>query len=58
MSGLEWSRPELWPWLLLAPVVWVGLWRMLRAGVLGRAVYGAPLRERVPSPAERAMIPL
>lgn len=56
MSGLEWSRPELWPFLLLAPVMWVALWRALRAGMSGCEVYGAPLRERVPSAAERATL--
>ena len=56
MSGLEWSRPELWPFLLLAPVVWLGLWRALRAGVRGRDLYGAPLAESVPTPGERATL--
>jgi Ca-activated chloride channel family protein len=56
MSELHWSRPELWPFLLLAPLLWLGLWRVMRAAARGRLAYGAPLRERVPSPAERATL--
>ena len=56
MSELHWSRPELWPYLMLAPLLWWVVWQALRAGTRGGAVYGAPLRERVPSAAGHATL--
>lgn len=56
MNGLSWTRPELWPFLLLLPLLWV----LLRWSLGGRArrawLYGADCRERGSGPAARASV--
>lgn len=56
MSELSWTRPDLWPLLLLLPLLWV----VLRWSLGGRArralAYGAPCRERAPGPASRSSV--
>jgi Ca-activated chloride channel family protein len=54
VSELTFTRPELWPWSLLAVPLWFGLWRILRARRQAIVKYGALLTEQVPSPAARA----
>jgi Ca-activated chloride channel family protein len=55
MSELLWSRPRLWPALLLLPLVLAALWAALRGRARGRARYGAVLAEVVPVPWRRAL---
>lgn len=55
MNDLSWNRPELWPLLLLLPVIWAALLWVFRAAVRRRRIYGATLTERAPSPAARAL---
>ena len=45
MKGLTFTHPHLWPWLLLAVPLWLGLWWLLRARVHGVRSYGAVLAE-------------
>lgn len=54
MSDLHWDHPAAWPWLLLAPVLWLGLWSALRLRRRAAERYGVPGTERAPSPAGRA----
>lgn len=55
MNEVSWNRPELWPLLLLLPVVWGTLLWVFRAGLRRRARYGAVLTERTPAPGARAL---
>lgn len=41
MSDLEFTRADLWPWLLLLPVVWALLWLVLDRARLAMRRYGA-----------------
>lgn len=54
MTDLSFTRPELWPWLLLALPLWLSLWWLLRARHRARQRYGAILAERVSSPWARS----
>lgn len=56
MSDLSWMRGELWPLLLLLPVLWFVLWRLFRSASRGRESYGAPLRGRPARPDGRATL--
>jgi len=51
---LTFSRPELWPCLLLAVPAWLFLWWLVRQRRLAQHAYGAVFREALPSPAGRA----
>jgi Ca-activated chloride channel family protein len=48
------TRPELWPFLLLAVPAWLLIWWLVRQRSRARRHYGAPLEDRVPSPWGRA----
>ena len=54
MSELSFSRPELWPCLLLSVPLWFVLWWLLRGRQRARQTYGAPLSERVSGSGARA----
>lgn len=54
MSELTFSRPELWPFLLLVVPAWLLVWWLVRARCHARQIYGAVLTEVLPSPAGRA----
>ena len=54
MSELSFANAALWPWLLVAPALWFGVWGLLRSIARTRDAYGAALTEPVPSPWGRA----
>ncbi len=54
MSGIDFGRPELWPWLLAAAPLWYGLWHLLRVRFDAIKAYGAELDEVVSKPWARA----
>ncbi len=54
MSQLTFSRPELWPYLLLVLPAWMLVWWLVRKRAHARRNYGALLQERLPSPWGRA----
>ena len=56
MSELLWARGELWPFLLLAPVLWFTVWFALRSAAHGRERYGAALQGRPAAPGQRATL--
>ena len=56
MSDLTWARPELWPLLLLVPLLGLALFYALRSAARGAARYGAQLGERPASPGRRAAL--
>ncbi len=41
MNGLEWTRAEHWPWLLLLPVVWALLYGLFARSRRALSAYGA-----------------
>jgi Ca-activated chloride channel homolog len=53
VNELTFSRPELWPWLMLMVPLWFGLWWVLRARRHASRKYGAMLSESVPAPVAR-----
>jgi Ca-activated chloride channel family protein len=54
MSELFWTRGQLWPFLLLLPVLAFALYWLLGQSRRAALRYGAVSRERVPSPLGRA----
>ncbi len=54
MSELTFSRPELWPFLLLVLPAWLLVWWLVRARRHARQAYGAILTEVLPSATGRA----
>lgn len=55
MSGLEWSRGALWPWLLLLPVVWALSWLVLDRARAAVSRYGAAPTTPVTAPLWRSL---
>ena len=55
MNELVFGRSELWPFVLLLPVVALLLHAVLRRTAARARVYGAGSRDRVPSPAARTV---
>lgn len=55
MSGLEWSRGALWPWLLLLPVVWALSWLVLDRARAAVRRYGVKPTTPVASPLWRSL---
>ena len=55
VGRLSWTRPELWPWLLLAVPVWGLAWWWLRRRQVARSAYGAVFTERASAPWLRAL---
>ncbi len=56
MNQLLWTRPELWPFLLLLPGVWFAVWALLRRARAGIDQYGAVFTERATRPSIRASV--
>ena len=56
MNELGWMRGELWPALLLLPLLWLALWRGFRWASGGAERYGAALTERPHTAAWRATL--
>ena len=54
IEGLDWRRPELWPWLLALPILWFGLWLLFRHARRGMRAWGARCVERARLPGVRA----
>ncbi|MHC5070420.1 MAG: vWA domain-containing protein, partial [Planctomycetota bacterium] len=54
MSELTFSRPELWPLLLLVLPAWLLVWWLVRQRAEARRHYGAALEELLPLPWGRA----
>ena len=50
MSDFEFSRGDLWPWLLALPVVWALLWLVLDRSRLAMQRYGAEPNFRLATP--------
>ena len=55
MSELEWTRAELWPWLLLLPVVWALLWLVFDRARSAAQRYGAAPTQPTSSPVARSL---
>jgi Ca-activated chloride channel family protein len=54
VSGLEWTRGWLWPWLFAVPVVWALAWAMFDRSRAAMRRYGAAPTARVPTPFARS----
>ncbi len=54
--NLHWSHPQLWPLLLVVPLLWVLLWWQLGKRLLRSERYGVPSSDRVVSPVNRATV--
>lgn len=54
MNDFSFARPELWPWLLLTPLLWWGVYALLQLRVRARLAFGAELQGRLPQPWARA----
>ena len=55
MNELLFTRGQLWPWLFLLPVVWAGLWLLLRTSRVAALRYGATITDPVPAPLWRSL---
>lgn len=56
MSGLEFSRAQLWPLLLLLPVLWALLWALFARRHAAIARYGAAGSDLMPTPLGRSLL--
>ena len=57
MNELQWSHPELWPWLFLLVPVWLLLHWSLGARARRARRYGAASSDRVPPAAACPIAP-
>ena len=55
VSGLEFGRAQLWPFLLCLPVLLAVLWGMLSRRARAGLLYGASSRDVLPTPLGRAL---